>query len=90
MLPDGVVGASMDAVSLLIPRPHSPAADRERADEEDFQQLVESLETLLFGAAERRGGPHRRPDALRHRLLALSLTELAQRWPATRGRGAAE
>lgn len=66
----------MDALARLSARPTSPAAASQRAEEEEFQQLVESIATLLSTSADRTG-------RLDRCLLAQSLTELGARWPAT-------
>ena len=60
---------------LLIPRPKSRVAARQRAEEEEFHQLVQSIETLLFTSSD---CPHRLDGAV----LARSMAELEARWPA--------
>lgn len=64
----------MNALALVIPRRRSTAFDAERADEEDFQMLVESIETLLFTSADH-------PYQLDRILLAQAVAELEERWP---------
>lgn len=65
----------VNARSLVIPRPYSRAGAAERSDEEDFNLLVESIETLLFTSADH-------PERLDHLVLAESMAELEARWPA--------
>ena len=64
----------MNALALLVPRQLSRASGSERAEEEEFHALVESIETLLFTSAEH-------PDALDMAVLAEALAELESRWP---------
>ncbi|MFT4261990.1 MAG: hypothetical protein QM572_01285 [Nocardioides sp.] len=60
---------------LLIPRPNSVPDAADRAEEEEFHALVESIETLLFTSSED-------PDTLDRAVLAQSMAELEARWPA--------
>lgn len=64
----------MNALALLVPRPKSRASESERADEEEFHALVESIETLLFTSADH-------PDTLDMAVLAEAVAELEARWP---------
>jgi hypothetical protein len=65
----------MDDRALLVPRPQSREAAAERAEEEEFCALVESIETLLFTSADH-------PEALDSTVLAAAMAELEARWPA--------
>jgi hypothetical protein len=58
----------------MVPRPTSPAHTRRRNDEDDFNLLVESIETLLFTSADH-------PDVLDRVVLRNALAELEARWP---------
>jgi hypothetical protein len=64
----------MNALALLVPRPQSRDPQTERADEDDFHALVESIETLLFTSADH-------PGTLDMAVLSEALTELEARWP---------
>jgi hypothetical protein len=64
----------MNASALQVPRQHSPTSRTERADEDDFHALVESIETLLFTSSES-------PDTLDVAVLAEAMRELERRWP---------
>ena len=64
----------MDALALHVPRQQSRASDTERADEEDFHALVESIETLLFTSSDH-------PADLDMAVLTEALAELEARWP---------
>ncbi|UDY23262.1 hypothetical protein [Nocardioides sp. Kera G14] len=64
----------MNALSLLIPRPQSRPDAAERAEEEDFHTLVESIETLLFTSTDH-------PELLDRAVLAQAMAELEARWP---------
>ena len=63
----------MNALRLLIPRP-SRSGDAARTDEDEFNTLVESIETLHFTSAEHR-------PALERVVLVESMVELDARWP---------
>lgn len=64
----------MNALALMVPRQPSSATDTERADEDDFNLLVESIETLLFTSADH-------PELLDRAVLRHALAELEARWP---------
>lgn len=64
----------MNALALMVPRQVSPASEDERHDEEDFDLLVESIETLLFTSAAR-------PELLDRAVLRHALAEMEARWP---------
>ena len=64
----------MNALALLVPRSTSRASEAERAEEDDFNALVESIETLLFTSADH-------PQALDRVVLAEAMAELQARWP---------
>lgn len=57
----------------MVPRPSS-SERAARRDEDDFNLLVESIETLLFTSADR-------PDMLDRVVLRNALAELEARWP---------
>lgn len=64
----------MNALSLMVPRPTSPEHTAWRNDEDDFNLLVESIETLLFTSSDR-------PELLDRVVLRNALAELEARWP---------
>jgi hypothetical protein len=64
----------MDAHALHDPRQQSRTLDTERADEDDFHALVESIETHLFTSSDH-------PAELDRAVLAEALAELEARWP---------
>lgn len=64
----------MKALALVVPRQQSQTSQSERADEDAFDVLVESIETLLFTSADH-------PETLDTVVLAEALAELEARWP---------
>lgn len=58
----------------MVPRPTSPEHISRRTDEDEFNLLVESIETLLFTSADR-------PALLERVVLRNALAELEARWP---------
>jgi hypothetical protein len=64
----------MDASALLVPRQPSRTLEPERAEEDDFHALVESIETLLFTSSDH-------PATLDMAVLTEALAELEARWP---------
>lgn len=58
----------------MVPRPTSPEHAARRNDEDDFNLLVESIETLLFTSSDR-------PEVLDRVVLRNALAELEARWP---------
>jgi hypothetical protein len=64
----------MNALALVVPRQPSRALESERAEEDDFHALVESIETLLFTSSDH-------PAGLDMAVLTEALAELEARWP---------
>jgi hypothetical protein len=64
----------MNALGLPVPRQQSRALESEHAEEDDFDVLVESIETLLFTTSDH-------PEARDLAVLAQALAELEARWP---------
>jgi hypothetical protein len=64
----------MNALALMVPRQQSRASTSERAEEDDFHSLVESIETLLFTSADH-------PEKLDAAVLTEAMAELEARWP---------
>jgi hypothetical protein len=64
----------MNALALQVPRQQSRTSASERAEEDEFHALVESIETLLFTTSDH-------PETLDAVVLAEALHELERRWP---------